>query len=279
MTTSPAAFSFPALPVRPFPRPTRRSTRMSAQPNRRYKTLADITKYSISVAVGTSLLYNHDAPTLFYVGSSIVNSVTGKALKLLIREPRPDGSSKGDPGMPSSHATSLSFLSLGLFGYFLMYVDSTPKTICTGCLIALAALATYWRVSAGYHTVPQVVAGWLVGSFNAAIFILLVPWVVPYLKVVLDGKELLSTLAITGVCNSLFVLSSNLPSMFQCTFFPLSPRIHQILTMTNIESMSSGVCLLHFGSRCSQISEQDIAAATITCPSTFLFLRDFAVER
>ncbi|CAN8063684.1 unnamed protein product [Agarophyton chilense] len=160
------------------------------------KVLADVTKYTVSVAVGSLVLYNHDAPTIFYIMAAVLNSAAGKVLKLLIKQPRPDGAQRGDPGMPSSHATSLSFLSLAFLGYIALYFDSVAKTVGAGVMVIMSVLASSWRVSAGYHTVPQVVAGWIVGSINVAVYITLLPKILPRLDLLMEGKALFVTTVI-----------------------------------------------------------------------------------
>lgn len=41
-----------------------------------------------------------------------MNSINGKVLKKVLNHERPEGAEKADPGMPSSHAVSLSYLSV-----------------------------------------------------------------------------------------------------------------------------------------------------------------------
>ncbi|PXF44903.1 Lipid phosphate phosphatase epsilon 1, chloroplastic [Gracilariopsis chorda] len=192
-------------------RPARMSLR-AHQP--RNTILADLTKYTVSIAVASCLLYNHDAPTLFYVTASVTNSAVGKILKLLIKQPRPDGTHKEDPGMPSSHATSLSFLSLAFLGYAANYMNSLIKTAGAGMLVILALIATYWRVSAGYHTVPQVVAGWIVGSCNSMLFVALLPWALPRLDFMTHGRALFVTYAIAFVA-SIFIAGPDLVALMR----------------------------------------------------------------
>ena len=45
----------------------------------------------------------------FYVLAGVANGVLSKALKAVIKQPRPPGSKKGGHGFPSSHAQSLFF--------------------------------------------------------------------------------------------------------------------------------------------------------------------------
>ncbi|GET88715.1 hypothetical protein LtaPh_2308100 [Leishmania tarentolae] len=112
-----------------------------------------------------------------------------KGLKRIIRQPRPPGAPKASPGMPSNHATALSFLSV-VAVYILQLYGSCPATVsganetlfrtpppslplsCVRPLQVLIAAysmyATGLRVAQGHHTVAQVTAGYLLG-FTLAI--------------------------------------------------------------------------------------------------------------
>jgi dolichyldiphosphatase len=92
---------------------------------------------------------------------SILASLAGKLLKRLLAHARPAGARKADPGMPSSHAVSLGYLS------------TYAALCCAGlaeraALQALGLLLTALRVVLGYHTVPQVVVGYTLGASSAA---------------------------------------------------------------------------------------------------------------
>lgn len=130
------------------------------------KRLADATKYTVSTAVALALLHNRDAGTVLYAAGGLANSLSAKLLKRVIRQPRPTDS-KSDSGMPSSHATSLSFLSLAAWhGRF---------TGAYGLLgfvgVVLAVVGSCARVRVGYHSWGQVAAGWMLGCFNALVWI------------------------------------------------------------------------------------------------------------
>ena len=107
---------------------------------------------------------------------SVVNSACGKVLKKLLNEKRPEGAAKADPGMPSSHALSLSYLSVyaasalasrggvdggAIFASALQPWPVSATFVIPGCvsLIALGVFFTWLRVKLGYHTKPQVVVG------------------------------------------------------------------------------------------------------------------------
>lgn len=154
---------------------------------------ADLTKWTVCVAVSCALLYRRDAAVVLYCVGAGLNSAAGKLLKQVIRQPRPTDS-KTDPGMPSSHATSLSFLSLAVLAHVVMQppIATVIRTVYLGgaaLVVGLALLATSWRVKAGYHTVGQVVAGWLLGAVDTILWIkMFVPWAAPAVNAIFkDG--------------------------------------------------------------------------------------------
>lgn len=154
---------------------------MSAPPpQRRVRLAADLTKVATSVAVAGVLLYTRNATSVLYVTGAAANSIVGKLLKKVIRQPRPT-SAKSDPGMPSSHATSLAFLSLAGLGVVVrgavfglgQGVEIAGAVLC----VVVAVVACSWRVAVGYHTVMQVVAGWMLGTVDAVVWSgVVVPW-------------------------------------------------------------------------------------------------------
>lgn len=148
------------------------------------KEKADMTKLITVITVSAAVLYYHNLGVILYALGSLVNVFIGKTLKKVIRQPRPDGTTKIDHGMPSSHATSLSFLTFAaLFGVVRRTgLRPTPSLGAAILVLLLAGIATRWRVAAGYHTPRQVAAGWIVGCIDAMIWcFLIVPTVTPLL--------------------------------------------------------------------------------------------------
>jgi len=121
----------------------------------------DATKWVVSGVVFLMLLVKRDEVTAWCVIGSIVAAFTCRALKFAINASRPPRAKKIDPGMPSSHACTLGFLSA--FASFVMMDQSMPTSIAASLLI-LGLFLTYLRVLLGYHTFPQVVVGWILGS-------------------------------------------------------------------------------------------------------------------
>lgn len=150
------------------------------------KDAADVTKWTTIAIVSVAVLMKRDIGVVLYALGSILNAVVAKVLKRIIREPRPDGAAKSDPGMPSSHATALSFLSVAALLNILAHDGPHPtvRLAAAAAAVAASALASRWRVSAGYHSAPQVLVGWLVGCINAVIWCFLV---LPVLRPVLPA--------------------------------------------------------------------------------------------
>ena len=101
------------------------------------------------------------------------NAVFNKILKKIIRQERPNSGEERD-GMPSSHASSLSFLAasvplgLGVLGGDVPWEAWSAAASASATLFALGG--SYQRIRSGRHTVPQVVAGYTVGTMNATLW-------------------------------------------------------------------------------------------------------------
>lgn len=103
-------------------------------------------------------------------GMSVATAIAGKVLKKLINHSRPTGARKADPGMPSSHAVALSYLStaaaLGVLWHNRWVLS--PNVAVT--MMFAVGMGVYWtvlRVLLGHHTVPQVLVGFVFGMCSA----------------------------------------------------------------------------------------------------------------
>lgn len=136
------------------------------------------TKWMVSAAVFSTLAMRRDLLCAWWVLGSILAAVLCRALKYALNEARPPTARKADPGMPSSHANSLGFLTMFVSVWATQAAQASIGT-STGSLIlnsspivfflslgipALGLFLTWLRVALGYHTVEQVAAGWLLGS-------------------------------------------------------------------------------------------------------------------
>mmetsp|Transcript_26535 Transcript_26535/g.68495 ORF Transcript_26535/g.68495 Transcript_26535/m.68495 type:complete len:204 (-) Transcript_26535:116-727(-) len=121
------------------------------------------TRYVVSFAAFVALVVGNDSSTTICVSGAIANAICNKVLKRLIAQRRPPGSPLHDPGMPSSHATSLLFFCAYLTAVLLR--STRPYRIVEAAtLISLSTAAAMYRVRAGYHTLAQVVVGGLIGA-------------------------------------------------------------------------------------------------------------------
>lgn len=156
------------------------------------------TKFVVSLAALATLLRDPSVETCWALLGSIVNSVNGKILKRVLNHARPIGAVKADPGMPSSHATSLSYLSVYGAAALTHFRDVIPaigyggQLVVSAGLVALGVFLSYLRVSTGYHTPPQVIVGYGVGSTTALAWLFVG---LKYVKPLLDANpEMLSVL-------------------------------------------------------------------------------------
>ena len=145
-------------------------------PSRKSAVLAAVnesTKFVVSCTALAFLLLNPSAETCWALLGSVVNSINGKILKRILNHERPDGAIKADPGMPSSHATSLSYLSVYGAASLAYFKDAAPalgypaQLAVSAVLVVLGIFLSYLRVKTGYHTPPQVIVGYGLGSSTA----------------------------------------------------------------------------------------------------------------
>lgn len=126
------------------------------------------------------------------VTGSIAAAFNNKLLKRLINQSRPEAARKADPGMPSSHAQSLAFLSTYCVigkGHSargvrtrrrtshrpragLQYaIPERPQAVAAGAAVAaLGSFLAWLRVRLGFHTADQVLVGCLVGVTSASLW-------------------------------------------------------------------------------------------------------------
>lgn len=146
--------------------PSKSSGRKSVQ------NAADWTKWIVIALTALTVLHQRDASIILFGAGSVLNTMSAKLLKKVIRQPRPQSSSKTTHGMPSSHATAMSFLSLGALLNVLTHQGFiiNPPLVFAAAVVMFAVVASWWRVKVGYHSMAQVVVGWLVGTVNCCIW-------------------------------------------------------------------------------------------------------------
>ncbi|CAI5483205.1 unnamed protein product [Closterium sp. Yama58-4] len=133
----------------------------------------DSTKWVATVATAVTVIATHNRAAAWFVVGAVLNVANGKALKRILRHERPETArgKKADPGMPSSHALSLSYLSVYGAVAALQRFGMTPYTI-TGAslLVSLAAFLAILRVVLGLHTPAQIAVGWVMGTAVALLW-------------------------------------------------------------------------------------------------------------
>lgn len=137
-----------------------------AKGRERHETSMAETRWIVSACAFVALVTRDDQRVTFCVAGAIVNALVNKGLKRLIAQARPPGSPLHDPGMPSSHASSLFFFT-AYIALALMQHAAPYGGACAIALIALAGCAARSRVPR-FHTTAQVSVGAVVGSLAGA---------------------------------------------------------------------------------------------------------------
>ena len=133
------------------------------------------TKWCVSAAVfGTVATLRNSLGSWWLVGA-IVAAVLCKLLKRALNQARPKQARLSDPGMPSSHATSLAYLSV-FSSQWNAHSDANATLLITVGAPCLALFLAALRVRLGFHSAAQVVAGCSLGSAFALTWWLCVPW-------------------------------------------------------------------------------------------------------
>jgi membrane-associated phospholipid phosphatase len=118
------------------------------------------------------LIWSRTSLLLFYMLFFMINYCINGSLKLIIREPRPDGNivfnsheiTTGSEryGMPSGHAQSVAFSSM--FSYLI--TKSTKILMGTSFI---SAITIYQRYKYKRHTIGQLFVGTLIGGLMAVL--------------------------------------------------------------------------------------------------------------
>lgn len=166
-------------------------------------TINDATKWVVSAVVFLILLLKRDEVTAWCVVGGIVAAFICRALKFAINASRPPQAKKVDPGMPSSHACTLGFLSV--FASAVM-LDASVHTSVAASLPILGLFLTYLRVLLGYHTFPQVIVGWMLGSTIAVAWHGAGNLLLPYIMANSAGR--IGLALVTGIFVGLFALKN-----------------------------------------------------------------------
>ncbi|KAI5684165.1 hypothetical protein M9H77_05393 [Catharanthus roseus] len=134
-------------------------------------TLNSLSKWLVAAVLGVIVLWRHDAEALWAAGGSVINSVLSIILKKALNQERPVANLRSDPGMPSSHAQSISFAVVFAILSVVQWLGWNGSTaVLSGLFIALGSYFSWLRVSQKLHTISQVVVGALVGTIFSIIW-------------------------------------------------------------------------------------------------------------
>lgn len=132
------------------------------------------TKWLVSVAVTVGVWVNpkrFQGPYII-VGSLVANYLS-EVLKTVIHQERPYGAPFVDPGMPSTHAMVSFFVAMAWRETILMAAAPKHHGATTWLLGGAATMVSFLRVWCGYHTLPQITVGGLLGTGLASAWMVL----------------------------------------------------------------------------------------------------------
>ena len=125
-----------------------------------------VTLRSVASAAALVVLSRPDWLPVYVVSGALLNGLLSKAIKKIVRQPRPAGSRRPGNGMPSSHAQTLFFLSTTLA---LLAADRrTVPALVPLVSFGYSVIAVAHRVSDRLHTVAQTIVGAVLGTLVAA---------------------------------------------------------------------------------------------------------------
>ncbi|ESQ31123.1 hypothetical protein EUTSA_v10004725mg [Eutrema salsugineum] len=141
-----------------------------------------LSKWVVATLFGTVLLLRHDGAALWAVIGSVSNSALSVALKRILNQERPVATLRSDPGMPSSHAQSISFISVFTVLSVMEWLGTNELSLfLSGLILALGSYFTWLRVSQKLHTTSQVVVGAILGSVYSTL------WYITWNSLVLEA--------------------------------------------------------------------------------------------
>ncbi|KAI3798869.1 hypothetical protein L1987_34153 [Smallanthus sonchifolius] len=119
---------------------------------------------------GVILLRQDDLAPWTMVGS-VLNILLSFALKQILNQERPVSEVCSGPGMPSTHAQSISFAAVFFIRSIIEWLGLNGLSgMLIALTIAIGAYFSWLRVLLRYHTTCQVVAGAVVGSIFSVLW-------------------------------------------------------------------------------------------------------------
>ncbi|KAL3525354.1 hypothetical protein ACH5RR_013726 [Cinchona calisaya] len=134
-------------------------------------TLNNLSKWLGTVLFAIFLLLRHDAEAMWAALGSVLNVGLSTILKRLLNQERPVSNLRSDPGMPSSHAQSISYITIFAILSVVQWWGFNGLTAAiSGIFLALGSYFTWLRVSQQLHTMSQVVVGALLGTIFSTLW-------------------------------------------------------------------------------------------------------------
>lgn len=116
-------------------------------------------KLLVSSTAALAVLCSDSWTPLYYITGALCNALMSKAIKRVVRQPRPAASKKGGYGMPSSHAYLLFYFFTVAALLSRKHYPSYVSTLLSLGMGGYAVTASSWRVADGLHSAAQTMAG------------------------------------------------------------------------------------------------------------------------
>lgn len=132
--------------------------------------LLSLTPIFLIVTYAVLLVSRREAHVAFVLAGQLLNGVLNGLLKAALAQPRPAGSDRTDPGMPSDHAQFMGFFATYACAFLATRVRFPERPgwrpLLGAAVVALALAVAASRVYLGYHTCAQVGVGMGVGTLT-----------------------------------------------------------------------------------------------------------------
>ncbi|CAI9110818.1 OLC1v1010909C1 [Oldenlandia corymbosa var. corymbosa] len=133
--------------------------------------LNNLSKWVVAVLFGLLILWRHDAEALWGATGSVINAGLSTALKRVFNQERPVANLRSDPGMPSSHAQSIFYITTYAVLSMIQWWGLNGFTTTIGGFVFIVGTYFTWlRVSQKLHTISQVAVGALLGTVFCALW-------------------------------------------------------------------------------------------------------------
>ncbi|KAK6924391.1 Phosphatidic acid phosphatase type 2/haloperoxidase [Dillenia turbinata] len=122
-------------------------------------------KWIFTAILGAVLLCRHDVVALWAATGCVANAGLSFILKRILNQERPFPTRRADPGMPSSHAQCIFFITMFSILSVVEWLGINDISLIISALTVIFGSFFAWlRVSQQFHSVSQVLVGAAVGS-------------------------------------------------------------------------------------------------------------------